>query len=40
MKTIKNENTRKVTGPAVFYASKLNVAVIVFGKILPESVHI
>jgi len=34
MKIIKNENTIKVKGPAVFYAFKLTAAVFVFGKIL------
>jgi len=34
MKTIKNENTRKVKGLAVCYAFKLTAAVFVFRKIL------
>jgi hypothetical protein len=31
MKIIKNENTRKVIGPAVFYAFKPTTAVFMFG---------
>jgi len=34
MKTIKNKNTRKVKGPAVFYAFKLTAADFGFRKIM------
>jgi len=35
MKTIKSENTKKVKGPAVFYAFTLTAAVFGFRKISP-----